>query len=118
MLEHLGKVQWKRQIRFYGILLGVCLILAAGINVLMDQGREDSGESEPLRSLKSELKQYRKGQGDKANRGELVRIWKSYEGKLSAEEIERLKRDYRAKLDPAEVEALQKAYEDMKGKKP
>jgi hypothetical protein len=112
------KTRWKKQIRFYGILLGVCLILAAGINALMDRGREDSGESEPFRSLKSELEQYRKIQGDKANRGELVRIWKSYEGKLSAEEIERLKRDYRAKLDPAEVETLQKAYEDMKGKKP
>jgi hypothetical protein len=118
MLDHLGKVQWKKQIRFYGILIGVCLILAAGINALMDQGRQDKEESEPVRSLKSELEQYRKVQGDKANREELIRIWRSYEGKLSPEEIERLKRDYRAKLDPAEVEALQKAYEGMKGKKP
>jgi FPC/CPF motif-containing protein YcgG len=94
------------------------LIVAAGINALMDQGRQDSGESESLRSLKSELEQYRKVQGDKANREDLLRIWKTYEGKLNAEEIERLKRDYRAKLDPAEVEALQKAYEDMKGRKP
>jgi hypothetical protein len=118
MLEHLGRIPWRKQIRFYGILIGVCLIVAAGINALMDQGRQDSGESESLRSLKSELEQYRKVQGDKANREDLLRIWKTYEGKLNAEEIERLKRDYRAKLDPAEVEALQKAYEDMKGRKP
>jgi hypothetical protein len=118
MLEHLGSIPWRKQIRFYGILIGVCLILAAGINALMDPGRQDSGERESLRSLKSELEQYRKLQGDEANREELVRIWKTYEGKLNAEEIERLKRDYRGKLDPAEVEALQKAHEDMKGKKP
>ena len=118
MLKPMEKTRWKKQIRFYGILIGVCLILGAGINALMDPGLQDSGESESLRSLKSELEQYRKVQGDKANREELVRIWKTYEGKLNAEEIERLKRDYRAKLDPAEVEALQKAYEDMKGKKP
>ncbi len=118
MLKPMEKTRWKKQIRFYGILIGVCLIVAAGINALMDQGRQDSGESESLRSLKSELEQYRKIQGDKANREDLVRIWKTYEGRLSPEEIERLKRDYRAKLDPAEVEALQKAYEDMKGKKP
>ena len=118
MLEHLGRIPWRKQIRFYGILIGVCLIVAAGINALMDQGRQDSGESESLRSLKSELEQYRRVQGDKANREDLLRIWKTYEGKLNAEEIERLKRDYRAKLDPAEVEVFQKAYEDMKGKKP
>ena len=118
MLARMGKIQWKKQIRFYGILVGVCLILAAGINALMDQGRQNTRESEPLRSLKSELEQYRRVQGDKANREDLLRIWKTYEGKLNAEEIERLKRDYRAKLDPAEVEVFQKAYEDMKGKKP
>jgi hypothetical protein len=118
MLGHLGKVQWKKQIRFYGILIGLCLILAAGINALMDQGRQDRGESEPLRSLKSELEEYRKTQGDKAKGEDLVRIWISYEGKLSPEEIERLKREYRTKLDPADVETLKKAYEDMKGKKP
>jgi len=118
MLEHLERIPWRKQIRFYGILIGVCLILAAGINALMDQGRQDSGESESLRRLKSELEQYRKVQGDEANREELVRIWKTYEGRLSPEEMERLKRDYRAKLDPGEVEALQKAYKDMKGKKP
>jgi hypothetical protein len=118
MLGHLGKVQWRKQIRFYGILIGVCLILAAGINALMDQGRQDRGESEPLRSLKSELEQYRKAQGDTAKREDLVRIWKSYEGKLSPEEIEKLKREYRTKIDPADVETLKKAYEDMKGKKP
>jgi len=118
MLEHLGRIPWRKQIRFYGILIGVCLIVAAGINALMDQGRQDSGESESLGSLKSELEQYRRVQGDKANREDLLRIWKTYEGKLNAEEIERLKRDYRAKLDPAEVEVFQKAYEDMKGKKP
>jgi len=118
MLEHLGRIPWRKQIRLYGILIGVCLIVAAGINALMDQGLQDSGESESFRILKSELEQYRRVQGDKANREELVRIWKTYEEKLNAEEIERLKRDYRAKLDPAEVEALQKAYEEMKGKKP
>jgi hypothetical protein len=118
MLEHLGKIQWKKQIRFYGIVIGLCLILAAGINALMDQGQQDRGEREPLRSLKTELEEYRKAQGDKAKREDLVRIWKSYEGKLSPEEIERLKRDYRTKLDPAEAEVLQKTYEDMKGRKP
>jgi len=118
MLEHLGSIPWRKQIRFYGILIGVCLIVAAGINALMDQGRQDSGESESLRSLKSELEQYRKIEGDKANREDLVRIWKTYEGRMSPEEIDRLKRDYRATLDPSEVEALQKAYEEMKGEKP
>jgi hypothetical protein len=118
MLEPMGKIQWKKQIRFYGILMGVCLILAAGINTFMDQEAQDTAESEPLRSLKSELEQYRQGHGDKGDLEDLVKIWKSYEGKLSPKEIEKLKQDYRAKLDPAEVEGLKKAYEDMKGKKP
>ena len=118
MVECMEKAQWKKQIRFYGILIGLCLILAAGINALMNDGRQDRGESEPLRSLKSELEEYRKAQGDKAEGEDLVRIWKSYEGKLSPEEIERLKREYRTKLDSAEVETLKKVYEDMKGKKP
>jgi hypothetical protein len=118
MLERLTRIQWKKQIRLYGILIGICLILAAGINVFMDQGRQSSEESGPLRRVKSELEQYRRVHGDKAKREDLVRIWKSYEGKLSPEEIEKLKGEFRATLDPAEVEGLQKAYEDMKGKKP
>jgi hypothetical protein len=117
MLAHLGKVHWKEKIRFYGIILGVCLILAAGINALMDQGPRDKGESEPFRSLKSEMEEYRKAHGDKAKREDLVRIWTSYEGKLRPEEIERLKREYRTKLDPADAETLKKAHEDMKGTK-
>jgi len=118
MLERMGKAHWKKQIKFYGILIGLCLILAAGINALMDQGRQDSRESEPLRSLKSELEQYREVHGDNAKREDLMKIWNSYEGKLSPKEIEKLKQDYRAKLDPAEVEGLKKAFEDVKGKKP
>ncbi len=118
MLEHLGRMRWKKQIRLYGILIGLCLILAAGINALMDQGRQDSMESEPLRSLMLELEEYRKAEGDKAKGENLVRIWKSYEGKLSPDEIQSLKKEYRTKLDPADVETLKKAYEDMKGKKP
>lgn len=116
MLEHLGKIPWKKQIRFYAIITGLCLILAAGINAVMDQGPQDRGESEPLRALKSELEEYRKAQGDQGKREDLVRIWKSYEGKLSPEEMERLKREYRTKLGPADLETLQKTYEDMKGK--
>jgi len=46
MLEQLGRIPWRNQIRVYGILVGVCLVLAAGINTLMDQARQDSGESE------------------------------------------------------------------------
>ena len=118
MLERMRKTHWKKQIRFYGILVGLCLILAAGINALMDQGRQDTRESEPLRSLKSELEQYREVHGGNAKREDLMKIWKSYEGKLSPKEIEKLKQDYSAKLDPAEVEGLKKAYEDTKGKKP
>jgi hypothetical protein len=118
MLEHLGKVHWKKQLRFYGIVVGLCLILAAGINALMDQGRQDKGESDSLRSLKSELEEYKKAQGNKAKGEDLVRIWRSYEGKLSPEEMDRLKREYRATLEPADVESLKKTYEDMKGKKP
>jgi hypothetical protein len=112
------KTGWKKQIRFYSILIGVCLILAGGINAFMDQGRQDSGESESVKSLRSELEQYRKVHGDKANREELVSLWKSYEGKLSPKEMEQLKQEYRAKLDPAEVEGLKKAFEELKGKKP
>jgi hypothetical protein len=118
LIELMEKTQWKKQLRFYGILVGICLLLAAGINTFMDQGRQDSGESEPLRSLKSDLEQYRKVHGDKAKREDLVKIWKSYEGQLSRKEIEKLKQDYKAKLNPAEVEELQKAFEDMKGKNP
>ena len=114
----MGRIQWKKQIRFYGILAGVCLILAAGINAFMNQERQEGRESEPLQSLKSELEQYRKVHGDKAEREDLVKIWKSYEGKLSPEEMEKLKQDYGAKLDPAERERLQKSYEEMKGKNP
>ena len=114
----MGRIQWKKQIRFYGILAGVCLILAAGINVFMNQERQEGRESEPLQSLKSELEQYRKVHGDKAEREDLVKIWKSYEGKLSPQEIDKLKQQYRATLDPAEAERLKKAYEDRKGKKP
>jgi FPC/CPF motif-containing protein YcgG len=108
----------KKQIWLYGVLIGVCLILAGGINTLMDQVRQDRGESESVRSLRSELEQYRKVHGDKANREELVSLWKSYEGKLSPKEMEQLKQEYRAKLDPAEVEGLKKAFEELKGKKP
>jgi len=111
-------VEWKKGVRFYGILVVVCLILAAGINALMNQGQPDIRESESLRNLKSELEQYRTLHGDKVNREEMVRIWKSYEGKLSAEEMERLKGEYKAKLDPAEMEGLKKALEETKGKKP
>jgi hypothetical protein len=118
VVEDIEKARWKTQIKFYGSLVVICFIVAAGINALMDQGRQDRGESEPLRSLKSELEEYRKAQGDKAKGEDLVRIWKSYEGKLSPEEIETLKREYRTKLDPADVETLKKVYEDMKGKKP
>jgi FPC/CPF motif-containing protein YcgG len=118
MVEHMGKLQWKKQIRFYGILIGLCLILAVGINALMDQGRQDMRESEPLRSLRSDLEQYRKVHGDKPSREDLVNLWKSYEGKLSPKEIEQLKQEYRAKLDPAEAEALKQTIEDVKGKKP
>lgn len=114
----MARIEWKKQIKFYGILVGVCLIVAAGINALMDQGRQDSTESEPLRSLKSELEQYRKDHGGKANREDLIKIWQSYEGKLSPEEIKKLKQDYRAKLDPVEAEAIRKAYEETKGKNP
>jgi len=46
MLEQLGRIPWRNQIRVYGILVGVCLVLAAGINTLMDQSRQDSGDSE------------------------------------------------------------------------
>ena len=46
MLEQLGRIPWRNQIRVYGILVGVCLVLAAGINTLMDQARQDRGESE------------------------------------------------------------------------
>ena len=118
MLERLRKVQWKKQFGFYGVVIGICLILAAGINTLMDQGPEDRREKETLRNLKSELEHYRRVQGDRAKKEDLLKIWKSYEGKLSPEEIETLKSEYRTKLDPAEVEALQKAYEDMKRRKP
>jgi hypothetical protein len=108
----------KSQIRFYGVLVGVCLILAAGINLFMDQERQNSVESASLRRLKSELERYRRDHGEKPKPEELVRIWKSYEGKLSPEEIEKLRADLRARLDPAEGERLEKAYEDMKGKTP
>lgn len=118
MLKRLGRIEWKKQIRFYGILVGLCFILAAGINVFMDQERQDSRMSEPLSRLESELEQYRKVHGDKPKPEDLAKIWKSYEGKLGPEEIEKLKRDYRAKLDPAAVQELQKAYEDLRGKKP
>ncbi len=118
MLEPMEKMKWKKQIRFYAILTGVCLILAAGINYFMDQETRDPAHNETLQSLKSELEQYRQGHGDKGDVEDLVKIWKSYEGKLSPKEMEKLKQDYRAKLDPAEVEGLKKAYEDMKGKKP
>ena len=111
------KIQWKKQIRFYGIITGFCLILAAGINAVMDQEPRDRGESEPLRALKSELEEYRKAQGDKEKREDLVRIWKSYEGKLSPEEMERLKKAYRTRLAPADWETLQKTYEHTKGEK-
>jgi len=112
------KTRWKKAIKFYGILTGICLILAAGINVFMSQEGRESREREALQSLKWELEQYRKGHGDQAKREDLVKIWKSYEGKLSPEEMEKLKQDYGAKLDPAERERLQKAYEEMKGKNP
>ena len=109
-------VEWKKEVRFYGILVLLCLILAAGINAWMTQGPKDVKESESLRNLKSELDQYRTLHGDKANREDLVRIWKSYEGKLSAEERERFKAEVKARLDPAEVEGLKKALEETKGK--
>jgi uncharacterized protein HemX len=109
-------VERKKEVRFYGILVLLCLILAAGINTWMNQDPQDVKESESLRNLKSELDQYRTLHGDKANREDLVRIWKSYEGKLSAEERERLKAEYKARLDPAEVEGLKKALEETKGK--
>jgi hypothetical protein len=118
MRENPGMVHWKKEIRLYGMIIGICLVLAAGINALMEQGQQDPGESESLRSLKSELEQYRKDHGDKTNREDLIRIWKSYEGKLSAEDMERLKREYRGKLDAAEVEGLKRAYEETKGRKP
>jgi hypothetical protein len=118
MLERLTRIPWKKQIRFYGILVGVCMILSAGINLLMDQGRRSNEESGPLRRLKSELEEYRRVHGDKSKREDVVRIWKSYQGKLSPEEIGKLKREFRATLDPAEVKSLQKAYEDVEGKKP
>jgi hypothetical protein len=118
MLERLQRIGWKSQIRFYGVLVGVCLIVGAGINLFMDQGRQNSEESASLRRLKSELERYRRNHGEKPNREELVRIWKSYEGKLSPEEMEKLRRDLRARLDPAESERLEKAYEDMKGRTP
>jgi Ca2+-binding EF-hand superfamily protein len=112
------KARLKKEIRFYGIVMAVCLILAAGINAWMSQGSQEGRESESLRSLKSELEQYRKDHGGKANREDLIKIWQSYEGKLSPEEIKKLKQDYRAKLDPAEAEAVRKAYEETKGKNP
>lgn len=118
MLEHLGKRQWRKQFRLYAVLIGVCLVLAAGINPLMDQGREDRAESAALRSLKSEAEEYRRTQGDKAGREDLAEIWRSYGGRVSSEAMDRLKREYRTRLSPAEVEALQKAYEGMKGKRP
>ena len=118
MGEPAGRIQWKKQIRFYGVLVGICLIVAAGISAVMDQERQSVGESEPLRSLKSELEQYRKDHGGKAKREDLVKIWKSYEGQLSPQEVEKLAHEYRATLDPAEVEELRKAYEDGKGRKP
>jgi type II secretory pathway pseudopilin PulG len=118
MLEQLGRIPWRKQIRFYGVLIGVCLVLAAGINTLMDQARQDGEESEALRSLRSQVEQYRKAHGDKANREELVSLWKSYEGKLSPKELEKLKQEYRAKLHPDEVEGLKKAFEGMKDRKP
>jgi hypothetical protein len=77
----MARIEWKKQIKFYGILVGVCLIVAAGINALMDQGRQNSTESDRLRSLKSELEQYREVHGDKAKPEDLMKIRKSYEGK-------------------------------------
>jgi uncharacterized protein HemX len=118
MLEPMEKMKRKKSIKLYGALLFGCLILAAGINYFMDQESQNTKESETLRSLKSELEQYRQGHGDKGDVEDLVKIWKSYEGKLSSREIEKLKQDYSAKLDPAEVEGLKKAYKDMKGRNP
>ena len=100
------------------ILAGICLISAAGINILMEQGSPEPGQSEVLKSLKSELEQYRELHGDKGQTEDLVKIWKSYEGRLGAEEMEKLKQESRGKLSPAEAERMRKVYEDRTGKKP
>lgn len=114
----MSKDQLKKKIRFYAILAGICLTLAAGINTLMDPDSQDPGERELLKSLKSELEQYREVQGDKGQTDDLVKIWKSYEGRLGPKEIEKLKQEYRGKLNPTEAEGLKRAYEDRTGKKP
>jgi len=114
----MSKVWLKKTIRFYAILAGICLVLAAGINTLIEPGSQDPGERELLKSLQSELEQYREVHGDKGQTEDLVKIWKSYEGRLGPKEMERLKQEYRGKLNPAEVEGLKKAYEDRTGKKP
>ena len=114
----MSKVQLKKKVRFYAILAGICLMAAAGIHTLMEPGSQDAGERELLKSLKSELEQYREVHGDKGQTEDLMKIWKAYEGKLSPKEMEKLKQEYRGKLNPAEAEGLKKAYEDRAGKKP
>lgn len=118
MHDHMSKDRLKKKIRFYAILAGICLMLAAGINTLMEPGRQDPGESELIKSLKSELEQYREVHGDKGQAEDLAKIWKSYEGRLGPKEIEKLKQEYRGKLNPTEAEGLKRAYEDRTGKKP
>lgn len=108
----------KKKIRFYVILAGICLISAAGINILMEPGSPEPGQGEVLKSLKSELEWYRELHGDKRQTEDLVKIWKSYEGKLGTEEMQKLKQEYRGKLSPADAEGLRKVYEDKSGKKP
>lgn len=112
------KVPLKKKIRSYAMLAGVCLMLAAGINTLMEPSLEDRGESAILKTLKSELEQHRALYGDNLQTEDLVKIWKSYEGKLSPEQMEKLKQECRGKLNPAEAEGLKKAYGDRAGKKP
>ena len=115
----MSKVQLKKKkIMFYAILTGICVMLAAGINLLMGPGGRDPGDRELLKSLKSELEPYGAIYGDPWRTEDLVKIWKSYEGKLTPEEREKLKQEYRGKLDPAEAEGLKKAYGDRVGKKP
>lgn len=114
----MSKHRLKRKFSLYAVLAGICLLLGAGIHTVMEPGTPDPGQRKALKSLKSEVEQYRKVHGDKVQAEDLVKIWKSYEGSLGPEEIEKLKQEYSAKFSPAEAEGWRRAYEGTAGKKP
>jgi hypothetical protein len=97
-----------RKIKFYALIVTVCIALAAGLNLIL--GERENRSSDPGVDPQA-LERLKEALADRLDEETKAKLKKAREGELTEREIRKLKQEVEKKLDPREVEQLRRAYE-------